>query len=405
MPATADEDSGSLDSMWMDPSQSQSQSGQPGKSPSSAAPETPEAGSASGGDHITSAAASAPMCSFDTFKASAIVTRGGWPGVGPFKPRGDEPSELVDDRENLLKVAVAQNQVTKAQLNLVNKHLSGQAQHDLLDMQMTVDFLLEAVGIRPKKIADLNSQLEKNRDALLRGNGDPLNLTTGRYLVTIEKHKTNEGGGVFDYAISVNSLDASRKVIKEHSGEESLTPATAAGQIPQPFDSGSQHGSSQSLTKPPVNATGVTPAADALKEQFACVIRDWQKIKKAAVRSRQVEELSSILAGKALIRQSDAVKWLVTNHKYYEMNPKGVVVDKYAEITPSRKYAVFALVKEASKFIDEGSGQVLKESDDTYKVNYTIEKIGGRWLITDSALLSSAPSAQPNKVPPVKVTR
>ncbi len=96
-----------------------------------------------------------------------------------------------------------------------------------------------------------------------------------------------------------------------------------------------------------------------------------------------------MLAGKALIRQTDAVKWLVNNHKYYEMNPKGVVVDQFAALAPAKKYMVAAQVHEAYKFIDEPTGKVLKEVDDVNKVNYTIEKnrrqvANHRFRFTDS---------------------
>ena len=37
--------------------------------------------------------------------------------------------------------------------------------------------------------------------------------------------------------------------------------------------------------------------------------------------------------------------------------------------------------------------QVIKETDDTYKVNYTIEKIADKWLISDSALVKTTEKA------------
>ena len=74
------------------------------------------------------------------------------------------------------------------------------------------------------------------------------------------------------------------------------------------------------------------------------------------------------------------------------MNPKSVVVDRYTETIKGQKYAVYAQVKESSKYMDEPTGQVIKDSEDTYNVNYTIEKSGDKWLISDSAIVT-----QPNK--------
>lgn len=87
------------------------------------------------------------------------------------------------------------------------------------------------------------------------------------------------------------------------------------------------------------------------------------------------------------MRQSDAIKWLQTNHKYYDMNPRTVVVDRFVDIVKGQKYAVYAQVKESSKYMDEPTGQVIKDSEDTYNVNYTIEKSGDKWLISDSSIV------------------
>lgn len=135
--------------------------------------------------------------------------------------------------------------------------------------------------------------------------------------------------------------------------------------------------------------TSTAPAAPtSLKDTFREVIFNWQKLKKVAVRQRDTSELSTALSGKALIRQSDAIKWLQTNKKYYDMNPRSVVVDRYNELVKGQKYAVFAQVKESSKYMDEPTGQVIKDSEDTYNVNYTIEKSGDKWLISDSAIVT-----------------
>lgn len=138
----------------------------------------------------------------------------------------------------------------------------------------------------------------------------------------------------------------------------------------------------------PDEASAAPAAPTSLKDTFRDVIFNWQKLKKVAVRQRDTSELSTVLSGKALIRQSDAIKWLQSNKKYYDMNPRSVVVDRYNELVKGQKYAVFAQVKESSKYMDEPTGQVIKDSEDTYNVNYTIEKSGDKWLISDSAIVT-----------------
>ncbi len=140
--------------------------------------------------------------------------------------------------------------------------------------------------------------------------------------------------------------------------------------------------------------------AEQQKKDFQDVIQNWQRLKKTAVKERDVKILGQALAGKALIRQSDAIKWLVANHKYYDMTPGGAKIEKVTALTPGKKFVVFAEVKEKTKYMNETSGQIGKESDDIYKVNYTIEKIGEHWLIIDSALVkTSAEKSSADKTP------
>jgi hypothetical protein len=358
------------------------------------------AGTAGAADTATTSAAvtaaagpdiNAPMCSLEAFRNSSLVVKGGWPGVGPFKPSSDSRgTEFIDDQENRVKVDVNGDQITRAEMTLANKRGSGSDQKELLDMQMHVDFLLEAVGIKPKRILDFNAQLEKQKDAFLHNNS-PLSVVTGRYAVSIERRSDS---GQNDYVIAVNSLDANKRVIKEPWAaeapkEKALPESTGANTtIRMTMDGGKQN-----EHKPAKTAPKVAAHADSaqLKAQFAELINGWQKVKKAAVRNRQTDDLASVLGGKALTRQTEAVKWLVSNHRYYDMNPKGVVVDQFTEIS-ANKYMVAAQVHEAYKFIDDQSGKVLREVDDVNKVNYTVEKQGNKWVITDSALLSAANS-------------
>lgn len=337
----------------------------------------------------------APMITVDAFKQSSFIQSGNWPGVGPFKPTLKNANELSDASENKLRLKVDQQKITEAELQLVKQP---SVSNNFLNVQMTTNFLLEALGVKPKKITEFNSQLEKEKQNVAAGASDPVSLSAGRYLVSFvspskAQSLSEEDRERLALVIRVNSKDASEEVIREHSFGTGSEPSTAVTAMTRPA---AAPGVKPIATSPPPRAVPprtsiasiVNPQpADPLKQQFIDAIKSWQSIKKVAVRQRQTTDLSNILAGKALTRQSDAINWLQQNHKYYEMSPRGVVVSKYTELTPGRKYAVNAQVREQSRFIDDTNGQVVKEGEDTYNVNYTIEKIGDKWFISDSAII------------------
>jgi len=361
-----------------------------------------EAGAGGGGASVSTFA---PMCNLETFQNSPLVQKGGWPGVGPFKAGASGPYEMTDAGQNRLKLRVAADKVTEAEINLVKEKPTSR---DFLDIEMTADFLLESVGAKAKRIKDVNTQMAQDKDAVLfKSEPRPLSWTAGRYLLSILRQGMDKADR-FNYRIRVNSRDISKDALKEHSvaqGGES-----GAGSAPLPGGSTTGDGASGSASSTDgqiasASAGQAGTTSDALKDEFASLIRNWQRIKKMAVRQRQTGELPQVLSGRALIRQTDAVKWLLTNHRYYEMNLRGLTVDRYQEASPGSKYTVFAEVKESSKLYDDSSGQVLKDSEDTYKVTYTVEKIQDRWFITDSAIVSTSAASQANRPQPGKVNR
>ncbi len=397
-PLVKADETGSLDNLWNEQSPAQAggaaasgassavaEPSRPADQSTASAP-TGSAGSAAGSATGTAASAptgavtSAPLCTWESFKSSSLVQGGGWPGVGPFKSEGDLPYEMSDAHQNKLKISVSEGKVTDAEIIIASEKPLTQ---DFLPLQMSADFLLEAVGIRAKKISDFNKDLSKNRDQVLfKSARKPVQVPVGRYLVSIFRQASGSGDQG-TYNVRVLSQDASSDILKQHATGEDIV------RVPD--------------EKPPEpKVTGPTP--EELKEQFAEVIKTWQKIKKVAVRQRQSGDLGDILSGRALDKQTTAISWLAKNHKFYEMIPKAVSVEKFTELSPGQKYAVFASVREQSKYIDETTGQTLKDTDDTYKVNYTVEKVGEKWLITDSALVSATSSAQAPK-PPAKASR
>ena len=108
------------------------------------------------------------------------------------------------------------------------------------------------------------------------------------------------------------------------------------------------------------------------------------------LRERQAGDLSKYLTGRALINQTSGVKWLIDHQNYYEMTPKGVTVSSIQKLSDSpKRYSVIVNVKEASKQIKEPEKTVIKSTDDSYNVNYTLEKAEDTWRIADYKLLSA----------------
>lgn len=337
----------------------------------------------------TNSSASAPLCAVQTFVQGPFVQTTSWPGIGPF--RGDN-TDFQDANHNRLSLGTDKDKIATAELSLVN------GPNGWLRLQMASDFLLEALGARQGKIADFNTQLEKSRSGITR----PLNLSAGRYLVYIQPNKPGSSFDTTKFIVRVTSKDASPElkdsiasnpvVQKADDGRTLKSNLSLMGDRSQPKTAApiysSKAATDTASTTGTFNPDPVAQTGD-LRSQFLALVNEWQRIKKTAVRQRGVDELSQVLSGKALARQTDAVKWLMTNHKYYDMAPKAAVVDRYVEQVPGQKYSVFAQVRENSKYVDENSGQIIKDTLDTYNVNYTVEKVADRWYITDSAIVPS----------------
>jgi hypothetical protein len=359
------------------------------------APQQAQQPSAVAGPNATTVAA--PMCTLEDFQRSTLAQKGGWPGIGPFKTAEGNPLDLIDPADNRLRLQVAGEHLTAAELILSKQKASNQ---DFLDLEMATDFLMEAVGVKGKKIAGLNSELEKNKQSvLLKSDKSPLSLNAGHFMVYIQRQPASVAEKV-SYSIRVNSRDVNKDVLKQHS-----TAQGNEGGAPLPGSDGKTAVATSENRGTDGAESSPGTAGDALKGRFVDVIKNWQKVKKGVVRNRQIEDLSAALHGRALQRQTDAVKWLITNHKYYDMTPLGVIVYRYSELNSGTKYSVISQVKESSKLIDEASGKVLKETSDTYKVNYTIEKVGDKWLITDSAIVPTNQPGQAAHPPSGKASR
>lgn len=425
--------SGSLDSLWEDQTKP-------------APPPSLDAKTSTRTLQQPDLSAAAPLCTVDDFKKSSLIVEGGWPGVGPFKSQPDNEYAFADAQNNKLRIQVLEGQVAQARLNLVK---TKPAQSDLLDIQLDTDFLLESLGAKPSSIAEFNSLIQKER-AQIWSQKHPVEVCAGHYLVSIGRcaEQPDQPPG---YLVEINNQDANSSVLKEQSSlsvasavvpqaiapdaisasattnagrnadNQSSTMSTKLKSGDNSNDAGVNAGAdictgtgiglkSTSAGKPivpPGNAhtAAQSPApkpnvkADELKNSFANVIRDWQSIKREAVRQKQLSSLGNALSGKALARQSDAIKWLSANKKSYDLTAKLIGIDRCTEVVPGKKYIVCATVREQSKYIDDKSGQVLKEETNTYKVNYTMENLKDRWYITDSSVTDAGRTSATSHVP------
>lgn len=439
LPVCAQQDDGSLDALWSDGNDAKAQSTKSTKPAQPTSIDTsptfkvttggtsslstpvelskPTSTVDSSSTQSSAGASGQPMCSVETFKASDLVKSGGWPGVGPFNATMRVPNEMKDAQDNHVKLKVSEDKVTEAELCLV-KQPAGQS--NFLNIQMTADYFLEALGVKPARISDFNKELEKNRNDVVKEEGKPVSLPAGKYHVLISAPSEED----------LSELPAEKRekialVLKVSSRELTADPsARSTAQTPVEVPDETPTISTKppvrvattpprtalstpvkmpvkpttAVTTPPVTTTPTAkPPAGDLKAEFAEVLKKWQAIKKTALRDRTTTELAEVLAGTALTKQTGTIKFLMTKHQHYELNAKAAVVNRYQEIVPGKKYACFALIQEFRKVIDDTTNQTIKSGEDTYNVNYTIEKINDHWYISDSAVLNNVPPAPAGK--------
>lgn len=329
------------------------------------------------------AGARAPLCTLTELKGSEFITSGGWPGVGPFVPDAGKTNEMVDESKNRLKVNLSGDDVTQAELYLVNQTKN----NNRLALQMTTNFFLEALGAKSGRIADFNHSLEEKK-AILETRPE-IDLKTGNYTVKIQKKRFAETPvGSDAYVIAVRS-EAPITLARPAGSSPVRTPSVLSTPIVY------KPSTSTPATTPPVTAHQLQPPAkppqnEALKRQFTTLMQQWQELKRQTVKSRQSQNLTTILGGKALQVQTQAINKLNEKGLFYEMTPLSLEVLGYDEVTPGRTYLVHVNFKERQKLIVANTMAVLKESEKNYSVDYTVENIRGQWLIIDSKVTSSS---------------
>jgi hypothetical protein len=351
--------------------------------------------------------ATTPLTTVEAFARTPLIQGGAWPNIGPFQPSKDNNS-LVDKMNDSIKIeATDQKQITAVDLTLV-----GPAAIDFLGVEMTSDFLLEALGTRPARISDFNVALEKAKTTIFV-NSRAVTLTAGRYKVSFKLSGKDENGGR-TLTIRTESPDVAVETPDETAGgapptKPKRTVLTELGKMftnihavpgEDPLPPKESKPSEQS-SEPVFKASKPGQPGD-LKATFKELVQNWQKIKRNAVKNRDISELPQVLAGHALTVQTGGIKWLSSKHQYYEMVPMAVEVNSVNEIIKDKKYSVIATVKESSKLYDEQSNQLLREAEDTYHVNYTVEKQGDKYVISDSSIIKLGDADQSAASPPAK---
>jgi hypothetical protein len=367
-------------------------------------------------------------CSLDKFIHSAVVLGTGWPGIGKFQAVQPGPNTYVDGARNRLGLSVEQENIVAAELDLASAPNPNQ---NFFNVEMGVDFLLEGLGTQATKINDINLAIEK-MPQLVNGQASvpSTELSTGDYLIFLERPdaagdyriKVREPAAVnvqiamadpipVPEKVSVMPAGITRKVPPLPTRPKAPAKPPKAAQSPEtpakPADNPASKYEDLLNQLQDNNATsdnsprGIAGADLELKKKvFLETLQKWQRLKKVAVRQRETTELSQALSGKALKRQSDSIKWLAENHKYFDTTPKGIVVERVVAVEPEKKYEVYALVKEQNKYVDDVTSQVLKETEEVNNVKYVVELNGDHWLIVDSALLKPANQVQPSPAKP-----
>lgn len=344
--------------------------------------------------------ATTPLTTVEAFARTPLIQGGAWPNIGPFQPSKDNNS-LVDKMNDSIKIeATDQKQITAVDLTLV-----GPAATDFLGVEMTSDFLLEALGTRPARISDFNVALEKAKTTIFV-NSRAVTLTAGRYKVSFKLSSKDENGGrtltirMESPDIGIEGAEEKHSIISDFgdlaSAFDKIKPVPGVDPLP-PKESKPSEQSSE-----PVFKASKPGHPGDLKATFKELVQNWQKIKRNAVKNRDISELPQVLAGHALTVQTGGIKWLSSKHQYYEMVPMAVEVNSVNEIIKDKKYSVIATVKESSKLYDEQSNQLLREAEDTYHVNYTVEKQGDKYVISDSSIIKLGDADQSAASPPAK---
>lgn len=404
----AQEKEGSMDDVWTDNHSS------PVASPS--ASPTPTS---------TPVVSSPDSFSVTKLKASEFVNLGSWPQIGPFEDT-DNKDVLKDRFENKLTIAATDDSITSAQLDLSKN--TGKFE-DKMRVQVALDFLLESLGAKSGDIATINNSIEREFEKI---NQEAVNIGAGPYQVALAKSASETPGFsmtvtkavAIENTIATTSgvtppdqtnpswnqtpaktepgLENTSPTVPENPGTQVKTTAngTTYTRTPKTTQTASINPNSSKFSIQTTSPTSTTPVRttpertppatkskeEKLRQDFENLVVGWQNIRRSVVKSRQTQNLTKILGGKALANQSQAIKWLLDHDMYYEFEPRSLKMTDFRAIVPETKYEIDISIQERQKKFSAKTMKILTDVEKDYKATYTVEKIRGAWLITDSVL-------------------
>ena len=140
--------------------------------------------------------------------------------MGPFKASSsNEPNNLSDTSQNHLNLSVADGKIKSLELELAD---NSNGSRPFINLEMSLDFLLEGLGVKPSKIHELNIDLETNIDRLT--DKDPRNLKCSIDPVTVLIYPLDSGTKKRNYRVRVTNggrvIDFSEKITKKPRSEE-----------------------------------------------------------------------------------------------------------------------------------------------------------------------------------------
>ena len=124
----------------------------------------------------------------NAFLNSDFVRTSVWPGIGPFQNTAN--NRLTDPTGNQLTYATSGKQISLCQLEMRGGTNEAQC---MLNLQMSVDFLLESLGAKPAQIHIVNSELSKSSKLLMGNNYNPVHTTVAPFIVSLQNLGINAG--------------------------------------------------------------------------------------------------------------------------------------------------------------------------------------------------------------------
>ncbi len=124
------------------------------------------------------------IATVNTFETSKFVKGLYWPSVGPFKPNNSDTNTLIDIHNNKLEFNTDKNNgITELRFYFDVDKITN---YTMLNLQVIIDFLLEAIGCNVAAISNFNEKFNNIKESLDTFTvKKPLTIALHRYLINI----------------------------------------------------------------------------------------------------------------------------------------------------------------------------------------------------------------------------